>query len=70
MTLNLLLEFCSTICTITYLLGPSASSRIVEMLFLTRLRFVFIETEQCKRDSKVSYQGDKLSYGICRYCSR
>ncbi|KAK2414830.1 beta-galactosidase [Trifolium repens] len=28
----------STICTITYLLGPSASSRIVEMLFLTQLR--------------------------------
>ncbi|WJX65905.1 hypothetical protein P8452_50515 [Trifolium repens] len=30
----------STICTITYLIGPSASSRIVEMLFLTRLRLI------------------------------
>lgn len=37
---NLLLEWCSTICTITYLLGPSASSLIVEMLFSIQQKYV------------------------------
>jgi hypothetical protein len=43
---------------------------LISVSLLEGIRFVFIETEQCKRDSKVSCQGDKLSYEICSYCSR